>query len=179
MDDSSYHPMFQPDSLAHIAETVGVNNLPKDLNLLLCEDVTYRLRDVIFRCRQLARHSKRDKILASDVCNVLTKCGFGPVVPVNEYSENCEPIDLLSQADELIENDNQLSLKVTKPKVSTVTMRLVDLSVSSTTPCTPSVNNTGLTSGSTNASNDLTTSITSVETEITVKTEVEDVHMNG
>lgn len=178
MDESSYHPMFQPDSLAHIAETVGVNNLPKDLNLLLCEDVTYRLRDVIFRCRQLARHSKRDKILASDVCNVLTKCGFGPVLPVNEYSDNCEVIDLLSQADELIDKNNQLPLKLTKPKVSLVTMQLVDLSVTSTTPSAPLVNDTVLSSGSTNTSNNLATTAT-VATEISIKTEAEDVHMNG
>lgn len=139
MDDSTYHPIFQPDTLAQIAESIGVQNLPKDLLLLLCEDVTYRLRDVIFRSRQLARHSKRQQLKASDVCNVLNKCGFGPVLPVHELTQDTESIDLLSQADELIRSNNQMPLSLPTAKVSTFTMQLIDLTVSSTTSSVPTI----------------------------------------
>lgn len=138
--DSSYHPIFQPDTLANIAESIGVQNLPKDLLLLLCEDVTYRLRDVIFRSRQLARHSKREQLLVSDVCNVLTNCGFGPVLPVTDVCEDeSEDIDLLSQADELVRSNNQMSLSLPTVTLSTFTTQLVDLTVSSTTSSLPTV----------------------------------------
>ncbi|XP_033638259.1 transcription initiation factor TFIID subunit 6-like [Asterias rubens] len=60
-----------PESVKVIAESIGVSHLPDDASLMLAEDVTFRLKNLIQESEKFARQSKRKRVSTSDFDNAL------------------------------------------------------------------------------------------------------------
>ncbi|KAL1140807.1 hypothetical protein AAG570_000735 [Ranatra chinensis] len=69
--ESIYGTSIPLESIKVIAESIGISNLPDEAAKELADDVSYRLKHVIQDCAKFMNHSKRQKLIASDVDNAL------------------------------------------------------------------------------------------------------------
>ncbi|XP_063241824.1 TAF6-like RNA polymerase II p300/CBP-associated factor-associated factor 65 kDa subunit 6L [Bacillus rossius redtenbacheri] len=77
--ESSKYYVISSESVAITGESIGISELNSDVTKALSEDVSYRLREVIFNCNVLLRQCKSKKLTTDVVDAVFNTCGVPPV----------------------------------------------------------------------------------------------------
>ncbi|KAI1301190.1 putative RNA polymerase II associated factor subunit [Halotydeus destructor] len=108
-------------------DQVGVTGVADETLVLLNEDVNYRLRQLVQNAAQLMKHSRRRKLLCSDINEALKDSDCEPIqghgiscqdlnvtkLPDDKVFFVDEPeIDLIAYANDIISSNNRLKLKV-------------------------------------------------------------------
>ncbi|RWS13074.1 TAF6-like RNA polymerase II p300/CBP-associated factor-associated factor 65 kDa subunit 6L [Dinothrombium tinctorium] len=124
--------IFNPESIKAFAESSGVQSIDECVFILLAEDVSYRIREVVNNASQIMKHSKRKLLKTVDINKSLKRSDCKPVfgysdktpstvVHIPEANLFCfddREIDLLSTAVSIIENDYKIELKTNDHKLN-------------------------------------------------------------
>jgi transcription initiation factor TFIID subunit 6 len=114
-------PVFSLQSLRLIADQSGVQDISDDVLLLISEDMTYRVREMISNSIQFTRHSARTKLSVDDVDRALQ------FASVDQYGSCCsqqketqyhhesgiffpqqQEVDLLHTSEEIIDHNSRI-----------------------------------------------------------------------
>lgn len=71
-------------SIACVAESIGIPNLSEDAATALAPDVEYRLREIIQDAEKFMRHGKRDYVTIEDINNAIKLRGVEPLYGYKE-----------------------------------------------------------------------------------------------
>ncbi|KAM7355060.1 TBP-associated factor 6 [Cochliomyia hominivorax] len=69
--DMLYGTTLSAESMKVIAESIGVGSLPDDAAKELAEDVSYKIKRIVQDAAKFMHHSKRDKLILSDIDHAL------------------------------------------------------------------------------------------------------------
>lgn len=73
-ENDLYGTSFSTESMKVIAESIGISNLPDDAAKELADDISFRLKHIIQDAAKFMHHSKRTKLMHTDVdCALKTK----------------------------------------------------------------------------------------------------------
>ncbi|KAF2356585.1 TATA box binding protein associated factor (TAF) [Trinorchestia longiramus] len=92
-DDKGYAHVAQ-ESVTTWAEAAGIADLPPDICTLLCSDVTYRLRQVLYHAGQHLHACKRQRLSTDDFNRVLQMMDIPPVFGHSNSAEGPDWISL-------------------------------------------------------------------------------------
>ena len=67
------------DTVKDVAESVGINNLNKDVNAALCRDVEYRVSQVIEEAIKFMKHARRTILWSQDISQALRVLDVEPL----------------------------------------------------------------------------------------------------
>lgn len=70
---------LSPDTVIHLAESIGLSNISPNVARALAEDASYRCRELANLCSQLLRHGKRRKLTTQDVDRAMKWYNADPV----------------------------------------------------------------------------------------------------
>lgn len=71
--------VWNPENIRDVAEAVGVNNLPKDVQDNLARDVEFRLGQVLEEALKFMRHAKRTTLTTQDISQALRVLDVEPL----------------------------------------------------------------------------------------------------
>jgi transcription initiation factor TFIID subunit 6 len=63
--------LWGEDTVRDVAEAVGINNANKDVNVLLCRDVEYRISQVLQEALKFMKHARRTILWSEDISHAL------------------------------------------------------------------------------------------------------------
>ncbi|KAK9767594.1 histone H4-like TAF Taf6, SAGA complex subunit [Basidiobolus ranarum] len=113
--------IYSKDTIKHVAESVGISNLKDDVASALCQDVEYRLHEIIQEGIRFMRHSKREKLTVEDINNALRVRNVEPLYGFNSASgdfrfktTNVNNHDIFYLDDEELDFDSILSAPLPK-----------------------------------------------------------------
>ena len=66
-ENELYGTNLSMESMKVIAESIGIGNLPDDAAKELAEDISFKLKHIIQDAAKFVHHSKRTKLMPSDV----------------------------------------------------------------------------------------------------------------
>ena len=78
-EDQQAAGLMAPESIKVIGESVGVSGLSDEAVSRINDDVVYRLREIVQEAAKFARHSKRTKLLPSDIDCALRVKNIEPI----------------------------------------------------------------------------------------------------
>ncbi|EFN75287.1 hypothetical protein EAI_03110 [Harpegnathos saltator] len=85
-NNSRRYAMVSTEWISAIGEELGMHPLPDPLLKRLAEDASYRLREVLHKCVTRLRHSKKRRLMSTDVNAVITSlCDTDPVLGAPEF----------------------------------------------------------------------------------------------
>lgn len=79
VEDGLARQLLPVDSIKIMGESIGVNNLNDDAAVKLSEDLEYRLKEMIQDALKFVRHSKRKRLISSDIDNALRAKNVEPL----------------------------------------------------------------------------------------------------
>ncbi|RWS27588.1 TAF6-like RNA polymerase II p300/CBP-associated factor-associated factor 65 kDa subunit 6L [Leptotrombidium deliense] len=125
--------IFNTDSIKTFSEASGNTNIDEKVYLLLSEDISYRIREVVNNAAQIMKHSKRKKLTTNDINKSLkwSHCkpvyGYsdetktGSVVHIPEANVFCvedKELDVLATACQIVGTNEEVELKNVSPHLS-------------------------------------------------------------